>query len=198
MAVSYLANIPSPFNLVLNDRHSRGNWYFKIEKPAVTWLTSEQFSIVLNSEGRKIGDFDEQRDWSGGRGGERFSDDPTKYKDAKEACSWIPGHLFPSLQWQIAEGYRDDEMALVGSKSWRGLFGTTQSISRTVVASASSNRDKVWLWIRRVGSPGTMTVELRSNSGGSPGTVLQSTTVTTSTITDSVSVLHEFTASSQA
>lgn len=187
-------NIPPPFNLLLNDRHSRGQWYFKlIGRPSVTFQTSDQFSVVLNAEGRKVGDFDEQRDWSGGRGGERFSDDPTKYRDAKEACTWIPGHLFPALQWQLPTGYRSQDIALVGSKSWRGLYGTTQSISRTVTASASYNADKVWLWIRRVGTPGTLTVELRTDSGGSPSsTVLKTVDVTTSTITDTISVLQAF------
>lgn len=186
--------IPPPFNMVLQDRHSRGSWYFQLDgRPSVTWLTGEQFSIVLNSEGRRIGDFDEQRDWSGGRGGERFSDDPSRYRDAREAWTWTPGYLFPSLQWQISSGYRDAEMALVGSKSWRGLYGSTQSISRTVTASASSNRAKVWLWVRRVGTPGTMTVELRTNDSGSPSsTVLKTVEITTADITDTVSVLQEF------
>ena len=106
------ANIPPPFNLELNDRHSRGRWYFQLTgRPSVSFQTQDQFSVVLNAEGRKVGDFDEQRDWSGGRGGERFSDDPSRYKDAKEACTWIPGHLFPSLHWQIASGYRSQDMA---------------------------------------------------------------------------------------
>lgn len=186
--------IPSPFNLELNDRHSRGRWYFQLTgRPSVTFQTQDQFSVVLNAEGRKVGDFDEQRDWSGGRGGERFSDDPTKYKDAKEACTWIPGHLFPSLQWNIASGYRDAETALSGSKSWRGLYGITQSISRTVTASASSNRDKVWLWVRRIGTPGTMTVEIRTDSAGSPSsTVSKTVDITTTDITDTISVLQAF------
>lgn len=187
-------NIPSPFNLQMDDRHSRDKWLFQLSgQPSVSWFTQDQFSVVLNAESRRIGDFDEQRDWSGGRGGERYSDDPNKYKDAREAMSVIPGHLFPSLQWNISTGYRDAEQSLPGSVSWRGLFGVTQSISRTVTASATSNRDKVFLWIRRVGTPGTMTVELRTNSAGSPtSTVLKSVTVTTSTITDVVSVLQEF------
>lgn len=186
--------IPPPFNLQLDDKHSRDKWLLQLTgQPSVSWFTQDQFSVVINAEGRKIGAFDEQKDWSGGRGGERYSDDPNKYRDAREVFSAIPGHIFPSLQWNIATGYRDAEQALPGSVSWRGLFGTTQSISRTITASASSNRDKAWLWIRRVGSPGTMTVELRTDSGGSPSsTVLKSVTVTTSTVTDVVSILQEF------
>ena len=191
--------IPPPFNLVLNDRHSKGRWYFQIDRPSITRMNQDQFSIVLNAEGRKVGDFDEQRDWSGGRGGERFSDDPSRYKDAREACTWIEGHLFPSLQWQISEGYRDAETALVGSKSWRGAYGTTRYISRTVAAAASSNRVAAYLWLRRVGSPGTGTLELQSSSGGKPtGTVLKTDTVTISDITDVTSQLFEFSWTAQA
>lgn len=193
-------NIPSPFNLALTDRHSKGNWFFKITgTPSVTWLTSEQFSVVLNSEGRKIGDFDEQRTWEGGRGGERFSDDPTMYKDAREAGTWISGHVFPALQWNISTGYRDAEQVLPGSVSWRGVFGSTRYISRTITASATSNRTNAWIWIRRIGTPGTLTVELQSDSAGKPsGTVLKSATVTTSTVTDYLSVLQGFTWTAQA
>lgn len=193
-------NFPAPFNLRLNDRHSRSNWFFKtIGTPQVEWLTSEQFSVVLNAEGRKIGDFDEQRDWSGGRGGERLSDDPTKYKDAWNACTWIKGHIIPSLQQNISTGYRDAEQALPGSVSWRGVFGSTRYISRTVVASASSNRAHIWFWIRRVGSPGTLTVEWQDNSGGKPdGTANKSATVTTSAVTDVLSELHDFSFTAEA
>lgn len=185
--------IPAPFNLELSDSHSRGSWLFQLTgQPSVTWLTSEQFSIVLNSEGRRIGDFDEQRTWNGGRGGERFSDDPSKYKDGKEVFTAIEGHLFPSLQWNISEGYRVAEQALPGSLSWRGLFGTQRYISRSFTCSPAMTADKAWLWIRRVGQPGTLTFELRSNSAGDPGSVLKTVTKTVSDFPDVLSQLEEF------
>jgi hypothetical protein len=194
-----MPKIPEPFNLMLTDPHSR-SWYFKLnQQPRVDFMTQDQFSIVINAEGRRIGDFDEQRTWDGGRGGERFSDDPTKYRDAKNTCTWIPGHVFPSLKQVISTGYRDAELDPHDSVSWRGLFGTTRYISRTVSASASSNRENIWLWLRRVGTPGTLTVELQTNSGGKPtGTVLQSATTTTSTITDVLADFVKFAITAQA
>lgn len=186
--------IPPPFNLSLDDRRSRGPWLFRIEgTPEVSWLNQEAFSVVLSNVGRKVGDFDEQRSWAGGSGGERFSDDPTKFKDSKEAFTMIDGHLFPSLQWNIATGYRDVEQSLPGSVSWRALYGSMQSISVSVTASATSNRDKAYAWIRRVGSPGTLTAEWRTNSGGSPSSTISKTVdVTTSDVTDVISVLKAF------
>jgi hypothetical protein len=192
-------NIPEPFNLQITDSFSR-SWYFKLSnQPRVSFETQDQFNIIINAEGRKIGDFDEQRDWSGGRGGERLSEDITKYRDARETCTWIPGHAFPSLLKNVSSGYRDKEQSLPGSLSWRGIFGTTRYVSRTITASASSNRLNAWVWLKRVGSPGTCTVELQTSSGGKPtGTALKSATVTTSTITDTVSQFYNFTWAAQA
>lgn len=185
--------IPSPFNLQLDDNHSRGRWLFQVTgTPSVSWLTQDQFSVVLNKEGRKIGDFDEQRTWKGGRGGERFSDDPDKYMDGKEIFTAIDGHAFPSLQWNISEGYRVAEQALPGSLSWRGLFATTRYISRSFTCSPAMTADKAYLWVRRVGTPGTLTFELRSDSAGNPDTVLKTVTKAASDFTDVLSVLQEF------
>ncbi len=185
------------YNLTLTDPRSK-KWFFKIDRPSINFLTQDQFSVVLNAEGRKVGNFDEQRDWSGGRGGDRFSDDPTKYRDGKEVATWVEKHATLAMQWHISTGYRDQEITLSGSKSWKALIDSEQSIGVPFTASASSNRERVALWVRRVGTPTSdLTVELRTASGGSPtSTVLKSKTVTTSDITDTVSELWEFVFSS--
>jgi len=186
-------NIPAPFNLSLNDGRSRGTWLFQLTGvPEVKWMTQDQFSVVLNSEGRRIGDFDEQRDWKGGRGGERFSDDPSKYKDGKNVFSAIENHIFSGLQWKISEGYRVAEQALPGSLTWRGLYGGMRYISRSFTCSPAMTSDKAYLWARRVGTPGTLTFELRSDSTGSPGTVLKTVTKTAADFTDVVSEFMTF------
>lgn len=185
--------IPAPHNLELNDGHSRGRWLFQLTgQPEIKWLTQDQFSIVLNQEGRRIGDFDEQRSWVGGRGGERFSDDPTRYKDGKEVCTWIEGHAFPSLQWNISEGYRVAEQHLPGSVSWRGLFGSTRYIARHFTCSPAMTADKAYLWVRKIGTPGTLTFELRSDSTDNPGAVLQTVTKAATDFTDVISELKVF------
>jgi len=188
-----MTTIPPPFNLELNDGHSKGRWLFQLSgQPEVKWLTQDQFSVVLNSERRMIGDFDEQRDWSGGRGGERFTDDPTKYKDGKDVCTWIEGHVFPTLQWNISEGYRVAQQHMPGSVSWRGLFGSTRYISRTITVSPAMTADKAYIWIRRRGTPGTLTFELRGDTAGSPGAVLKTVTYAATDFDDVLSVLKVF------
>ena len=99
------------YSLTLTDPRSK-KWFFKIDRPSINFLTQDQFSVVLNAEGRKVGNFDEQRDWSGGRGGDRFSDDPTKYRDGKEVATWVEKHATLAMQWHISAGYRDQEIIL--------------------------------------------------------------------------------------
>lgn len=186
-------NIASPFNLQLDDGHSKGKWLFQLTgTPSVSWLTQDQFSIVLNKESRKIGDFDEQRTWKGGRGGERFSDDPDKYMDGKDVFTAIDGHLFPSLQWNISEGYRAAVQGLPGSIAWRGLIGDWRYASCQVYPSTAITADKAYVWVRRVGTPGILTLELCSDNSGKPGTVLKTVTVAPADFTDVTSQLKEF------
>ncbi len=181
------------FDFTLSDGRSSGEWRFKLaQNPSVTWLTSEQFNVVLNAEGRKIGDFDEQRDWSGGRGREMFNDDPTGYFDAREAATYIEGHLFSNLQWNIASGYRNANYTLPGSTTWQPLLASpaTRYVSRSFVPTANYTAAKVWLWIRRRGNPPDATVTLRTNNGGDPAaSALVTKTITTGDVTDTPSVL---------
>jgi len=179
-------------DFTLSDGRSLGPWNFKLaQTPDIGWLTAEQFSVVLNAEGRRIGDFDEQRDWTGGRNGERFSDDPSRYYDAREAATWIRGHVTQSLQWKIATGYRDANTALDGSKTWQPLLsGAHRYVSRSFVPAANYTLTKAWLWVRRRGNPPTMTVSIRANSAGDPSaSTLVSKTITTADVTDLPSVL---------
>jgi len=78
-------------------------------------------------------------------------------------------------------------------------FLKAKSDVMTVTASASSNRLNAYIWLRRVGNPGTGTLELQSDNAAKPsGTVLKSDTVTTSDVTDIISVFQWFTWTAQA
>jgi len=109
-------NIPEPFNLQLTDPHSRA-WLFKLNgSPRIDFLTQDQFNIVINAEGRKIGDFDEQRDWSGGRGGERFQKMAQNIKThARHALG------YPVMPSRPCNGISQRD---IGTESWsyRDLF----------------------------------------------------------------------------
>jgi hypothetical protein len=98
----------------------------------------------------------------------------------------------PAPQWKFATGLRSEDRNLPGNMAWRKLLGAQRGASASFAASASYNADKGYLWVRRVGFPGTLTVELRSDSAGNPGSVLKTATVTTTTITDVISVFQVF------
>lgn len=155
-------------------------------------------TLLFSQGGSKFGDFEpgyshiESRTWVGGRGQYEFSEDPSRFFDSQNLCSWIDQRLLPAPQWKFATGLRSEDRNLPGNVAWKKLLGAKLYASASFSASASYNADKAYLWIRRLGSPGTLTVELRSNSAGDPSSVLKSATVTTTTITDVVSVFQVF------
>ena len=61
-------------------------------------------TLYFSQGGTKTGDHEpgfshiEQRDWSGGRGQEDFSVDPTQFFDSKECWTLTPGLMFPAPQ----------------------------------------------------------------------------------------------------
>ena len=144
----------------------------------------------------------EQKNWVGGRGRPRYKDDPTGFFDSLSMWTTADGKIFPFLQWRFASGMRADvDEDLPGdneSMAWWQLYGDTAAsriaryLSRSFTASNSVAADKTYLWIRRRGTPGTLTFELCANSSGDPGTVLQTVTKTTSNITDTISLYTLF------
>lgn len=136
----------------------------------------------------------EQRDWSGGRANEFFASDPSRFNDEQNVWSLTPEKLFPSPLWKFGKGHRPNlsDEAMPGSVSWRALFGASLCIDRLYVPAANITADKAYVLIRRRGTPGDLTLKLCSDSSGEPGTVLKTATVTTTTVTDVISVLQAF------
>lgn len=117
-----------------------------------------------------------QKSWYGGKGRLRYQDDPNGYFDSQSMWTMTDGKLFPVPQWKFAQGIRSCDSSLPGSVSWQPLLGTQLYISRTFTASASYSADKAYLWVKRSGNPGTLTLKLHSDTAGSPGTVLATVT----------------------
>ena len=159
-------------------------------------LSEDQFAAFIRSTNKKFGEFDEQKNWKSGRGIEYFNINPEGFWDSKDCWTLTPGHLTQTLQYKFAKGMRSQDFNMPGSVMWKPLFAGNRYLDVSFSASASYSVANCWMWIKRVGSPGTLTVELCSNSGGNPDTVLKTMTVTTSTATDIVSVLHNFAPSS--
>ena len=157
-----------------------------------TSLSEDQFAAVIRSTGKKFGDFDEQRNWKGGRGVEYFNDNPDGYFDSKNCWTLSQGSLMPTLQMKFAKDIRSQDFVTPGSVTWKALLGADKYLDVSFSASSSYSAAHIYLWIRRVGRPGTLTVKLCADSGGEPDTVLKTITVTASDITDTLSVQHDF------
>ncbi len=158
---------------------------------------SQPSTLNLVGGGERYGSFEpnfshyEQRSWAGGRGGNNYIDDKTKFYDSQEAWT-LGGEVFPAPKWRYAKGLRNEDRNLPDSMSWYALYGNHRYLSVSFSASASYNADKIYLWIRRRGTPGTLTFELCADNAGNPGTVLQTVTKTTADITDTVSLYLAF------
>lgn len=181
----------SPYEIALQDGKSRKEWMLKIEgNPTRDVMSDDTNNLYIRNVGKHIGDFDEQRDWKGGMGNEYFSDDPTGWFDG--TCYTLSkGHLLPPLKWRYATGYRTVYSNLADSMSFRSLLGTQKYITVAVVPGVI-NADACWLWLRRRGNPSDLTLELCADSAGNPSTVLKTVTVSTTDITDILSVFYKF------
>lgn len=134
----------------------------------------------------------EQASWIGGRGQEFFTDDNTKYLDAWQAMGRVPGKLIPQLQWKFAKGHRSLDQNIPGDMSWHALRSTERYISVAFEASASYSADLALIWLRKRGSPGTLTLELCADSTGDPGAAAKTVTKTIADVPDTLSVVQTF------
>src|SRR3990172_2082794 len=138
-----------------------------------------------------------EEDGGGGRGIKDAQADRSRYADGKRVITRHNGAVMIGGQETYTTGYRQAEAYMPGKVTWQSLLTTNRYVAYQVTASASGNREKIYLWVRRRGTPtSTLTVELCANNAGNPGTVLKTVTATTSNITDTVSVLYEFVFSS--
>ena len=168
-------------------------------------------TLKFSGGGTKFGDWEpgfshiEQRDWTGGRGQENFSEDATRFRDSQNCWTMTPERLTPGPQWEfgrrlVAEMLQlpswppDAATGVNNDVTWISLLGDGRyRAARFTFGATGLTADRAYLWVRRVGSPGTLTLELRTNSAGLPTiTVLQTVTKTASDIVDTVSELVEF------
>lgn len=187
----------APYEIELTDNRSRRKYGLKIPQGSLQIGTiSQDDTVYLRNVGKRVGDFDEQRSWKSGRGQDNFSDSAESFWDSENAWTLSPNHLHQGLQWYHARGLRNEDMYMptrdAGDVVFQPLLESTQYISASFSASASYSADKAYLWIKRNGSPGTLTLRLHSDNSGDPGTVLQTVTKTINDITDYVSVYQVF------
>jgi hypothetical protein len=138
----------------------------------------------------------EQDTWHGGRGVERFADNPAGFYDSMMAFTLISGQVTAAPQFNLAEGLRDEDRYLPEpyNVDWKALRGDYQYIDILFTAGQNYDADKAYMWLRRVGEPeSVVTLALCSDDGGGdPDAVLKSATVDLDTITDEISIFQVF------
>ncbi len=156
-------------------------------------------STRVTPGGTKFGDWEpghshiEKRTDIGGRGSDDFSADPARFFDSHNLFTLVDNRTFPTLQWKFATGLRTTHENLPGDLTWQPLLSSSLYVSHTFTVGGSNlSADNAEIWLRRKGGPGTLKIEIWTNSGGDPSSLVASATVsvTTSTITDWPSVFH--------
>ncbi len=140
-----------------------------------------------------------QNDWSGGRGLKLATDDRSRFGDSKRLNTRRPGQITLGGLETYTTGQRVAEQFMpadAGGLTWQFLTGANRFIAYKVTISANGNRARVYFWVRRRGTPGTLSARLKNNNAGDPGTEAKLVSVTTSDIDDTISLLYEFTFSS--
>jgi hypothetical protein len=147
----------------------------------------------------------EQNSFHLGRGAEVWTPNASNFYDSSNAWTSTPNKLHPALLMQWATGFRDAEMNMPASgdtHKWLPLYpGSGSDANRryqdvSFTASATSNRERCFLIIRKKGTPGTLTLEWCTNSGGNPNTVSKTVTKTSSDVSDITSIYMDFKPSS--
>ncbi len=176
--------------------------------PEAIQETPQSATNRLPSSFAKFGDWEpgyaqlEQRTWTGGRGSNDFSLDGTRFYDSMMAYTLIDGAALPAPQWKFASGLRTTHENLPGDVDWQALLGNQQyTAAQFTVGASSFDAQTIRLWLRRIGSPADLTVEIWTDDGSDkPNALVASATdsVGTKIITDVISLFHGFDVSAAA
>jgi hypothetical protein len=154
-------------------------------------------SLLQNSQGGKYGDWDpghahtEIRTAEGGRGQDAL-EDITKFSDSM-AYTLTPGVVHNPLLRRFATGLRSvDENMPEHDFYWFPLYGDNLLLDTPFAASASYNADKCYLYIRRVGNPGSLTLSLCPDSSGVPGSATKSIAITIDDVSGYLAKFQKF------
>ena len=110
-----------------------------------------------------------QESWAGGRGGETFEDDKSRYFDGERVNAWREGSLtLGPLETYTKNTNAQQYMpgATAGSGvTWGVLYGASRYRSTIWTQDGSWTHDQnIEVIVRKIGSPGTLTLRLAANT----------------------------------
>jgi len=198
-------NLDSPYHILLTDGKDSVGLVCEPGPEAIGRNPVEVSSLKTTSGNQSYSDLQPpyttiaQDDWTGGRAAARFEDDTTRYADGLRMNTERSVGMMLGGRETYASGLRSDLRSLPGAMKLVSLTNARRYFGKRVVADVTFSCTELWLWVRRKGTPkGSLTVRLRSDNGGSPDTVLQSTTLTVGNFEALVSELYRFVITAQA
>jgi hypothetical protein len=127
-----------------------------------------------------------QDDLSGGRGGQDFERDGTKYFDSYRCNSGRANKAYAGALEQYATGLRNVDQHMPGSVDWIQMTESNRIIYRQFLSSGLTV-GMAWLLARRKGTPGDLTIAIHNNNSGNVGTAVASITVSSTRLADTLS-----------
>lgn len=139
-----------------------------------------------------------QDNWAGGRANDQYEKDTTRFGDSWGVTTDRTGQAFLGGR-ETHTPIRSANVNLPGSMTMTALIEQQRGLAARFISSAAYSAAEIALWVRRVGAPGTLTVQLRTDNSGMIGaTVLQSATISAATMADTLSELWYFGITAQA
>jgi len=126
-------------------------------------------------------------DLSGGRGGLDYERDSTKYYDSFRCRSGRPNKAYAGPLEQYVTGLRNQDQTNPESVRWKQMTDSQRYIYKRFTASASYTAGLAWLWVRRKGKPGDLTIAIYSDNSGEVGSLLTSIAVAYTRLEDVLS-----------
>lgn len=162
-------------------------------------IPQEPFTMDISGGGTRYGTGDptftsvESSSWIDGMGHEFRDLRRSGFYDSRNAWTLSQDFILPTMQHRYSTGaWKETYEYLENARnvSWQKLTSGYRYLADTFTVGASAyDANKIYLRIRRVGKPGTLTYAIYTDSAGVPNALVTSAsgTVTTSTITDFVS-----------
>lgn len=141
---------------------------------------SQDDSVYIRNVGKRVGDFDEQRSWKGGRGNEKLSDNSEGFWDSKDAWTLTKNHVHNGPLWRFARNvdllYYEN---IPDSKSWKPLYGATRGVAHLADITKFGLSLQIWLrWRGSASATNTFSVGVYLNDAGALGELQDTQTLT--------------------
>lgn len=114
-----------------------------------------------------------QKDFSGGRGSADFDIDDTKFYDSMNLYTHREGKVMLSGFWRFADGAYRNQYHMNTHRNiwnWWTLTGSNRYLAESFTLSNGFTVGEVVIWLRRVGTPGTVTCAIYNDSSNNPST----------------------------